>query len=100
MPPPPSPELIDGEEEYVVEKILDSRMFRQHLQYLVKWDGYGAEGNTWEYSENVENAPEKVADFHAQNKPGHPMPHMTHGLWLDPFPTHPFHDTNIRSMFF
>jgi hypothetical protein len=26
-PPPPSPELIDGEEEYVVEKILDSRMF-------------------------------------------------------------------------
>jgi len=25
--PPPPPELIDGEEEYVVEKILNSRMF-------------------------------------------------------------------------
>jgi hypothetical protein len=25
------------------------------------------EGNTWEYSENVENALEKVMDFHAQN---------------------------------
>jgi hypothetical protein len=25
-PPPPPPELIDGEEEYVVEKILDSRI--------------------------------------------------------------------------
>jgi hypothetical protein len=42
-------------------------MFQQHLQYLVKWGGYGVEGNTWEYSENVENAPEKVADCHAQN---------------------------------
>jgi hypothetical protein len=67
VPPPPPPELIDGEEEYVVEEILDSRMFQWWLQYLVKWDGYSVEGNTWEYSENVENALEKVADFHAQN---------------------------------
>jgi hypothetical protein len=38
----PTPELIDGEEEYSVEKILDSRHFgrRWHLQYLVKWEGY------------------------------------------------------------
>jgi hypothetical protein len=67
VPPPPPPELIDGEEEYVVEEILDSRMFRRRLQYLVKWEGYGVEGNTWEYSENVENAPEKVADFHTRH---------------------------------
>jgi hypothetical protein len=35
----PAPELIDGEEEYSVEKILDSRHFgrRWRLQYLVKW---------------------------------------------------------------
>jgi hypothetical protein len=67
VPPPPPLELIDGEEKYIFEKILDSRMFQQCLQYLVKWNSYGAEGNTWEYSENVKNAPEKVADFHAQN---------------------------------
>jgi hypothetical protein len=38
----PAPELIDGEEEYSVEKILDSRHFgrRRRLQYLVKWEGY------------------------------------------------------------
>ena len=65
--PPPPPELIDGEEEYVVEEILNSRMFRRRLQYLVKWEGYGVEGNTWEYSENVDNAPEKVAEFHQRN---------------------------------
>jgi hypothetical protein len=38
----PAPELIDGEEEYSVEKILDSQRFgrRWRLQYLVKWEGY------------------------------------------------------------
>jgi len=69
--PPPPPELVDGEEEYVVEKILNSRMFRWKLQYLVKWEGYGIEGNTWEYSENLNHAPEKVTEFHTKN-PGAP----------------------------
>jgi len=62
--PLPPPELIDGEEEYIVEKILNSRMFRRKLQYLVKWEGYGIEVNTWEYLENFNHAPEKVTEFH------------------------------------
>jgi len=65
--PPPPPELVDGEEEYLVDEILNSRMFRRKLQYLVRWEGYGVEHNTWEYAENVDNALEKVADFHAKN---------------------------------
>ena len=69
--PPPLPELVDGEEEYIVEEILNSRMFRQKLQYLVKWKGYGIEGNTWEYLENLTHAPEKVTEFHTRN-PGAP----------------------------
>jgi hypothetical protein len=38
----PPPDLVEGEEEYSVEKILDSWLFsrRQCLQYLVKWEGY------------------------------------------------------------
>ncbi|CAJ0965437.1 unnamed protein product [Ranitomeya imitator] len=44
---PPAPVLIDGELEYVVEKILDSRFSRRKLQYLVKWKGYGQEDNSW-----------------------------------------------------
>src|SRR6267378_4162722 len=67
VPPPPPPELINGEEEYVVEEIQDSRMFRRRLQYLVKWEGYGTEGNTWEYAEHVNNTPERVAEFHRRN---------------------------------
>ena len=62
---PPPLELIDGEEEYVVEQILDSRMLWHRLQYLVKWEGYGIENNTWEYAETLDNATEAVADFHS-----------------------------------
>ena len=54
-----------------MEEILNSRMFRRKLQYLVKWEGYGIEGNTWEYSENLAHAPEKVTEFHTRN-PGAP----------------------------
>ena len=54
-----------------MEKILNSRMFRRKLQYLVKWEGYRIEGNTWEYWENLNHAPEKVTEFHTKN-PGAP----------------------------
>ena len=46
LPPPLLPEIIDGEEEWVVAEILDSRMINQKLCYLVKWDGYGVEHNS------------------------------------------------------
>ena len=62
-PPPPPPEIIDGEEEWVVEEILDSQMMNRKLRYLVKWKDLGAEHNSWEPWDNV-HAPELVADFH------------------------------------
>jgi hypothetical protein len=64
----PAPELIDGEEEYSVEKILDSRRFgrRQCLQYLVKWEGYLDSDNMWVDKDDV-SADDKVWDFKASN---------------------------------
>jgi hypothetical protein len=35
LPPPPL-EIVDGEEEWIIEKILDSKMMNQKLHYLVK----------------------------------------------------------------
>ena len=84
QPPPPPPELVDGEEEYIVEEILDSRMFRRKLQYLVRWEGYGVEHNSWEYSDHVSNAPEKVADFHIRH------PAAPHRIRAVTFGTIPF----------
>jgi len=51
----PPPDLIDGEEEYEVEAVLNHRMFghRRQVQYLIKWKGYPHSDNTWEPSENV-----------------------------------------------
>ena len=46
--PPLPPEIIDREEDWVVEEILDSKMINRKLKYLIKWEGYGIEHNSWE----------------------------------------------------
>jgi len=38
--PPPLPEIVDGEEEWVVEEILDSRMVNRKLCYLGQMGGF------------------------------------------------------------
>jgi hypothetical protein len=64
----PTPELINGEEEYTMEKILDSRHFgrRRRLQYLVKWEGYPDADNMWVDKDDV-FADDKVREFKASN---------------------------------
>jgi hypothetical protein len=64
----PTPELVDGEEEYSIEKILDSRHFgrRRRLQYLVKWEGYLDAENMWVDKDDV-FADDKVREFKASN---------------------------------
>jgi hypothetical protein len=60
----PPPELIDGEEEYQVERIMGHRKMGQgkKLQYLVKWAGYPDSDNTWEPVEQV-HAPDLIKDY-------------------------------------
>jgi len=55
VPPRPGPVIVDGEEEFVVEKILETREWRRKTQYLVKWKGYPRNEATWEPASNVEN---------------------------------------------
>jgi hypothetical protein len=64
----PTPELIDGEEEYSIEKILDSRCFsrRRQLQYLVKWEGYPDSDNMWVDKDDV-FAEDKIQEFKNSN---------------------------------
>ena len=38
--PEPPPIVIDGQDEWEVDKILDSRRHYQKLQYKVKWIGF------------------------------------------------------------
>ena len=65
-PPPPLPEIVDGEEEWVVEEILDSKVINRKLRYLVKWKDFGIEHNSWEPWDNV-HAPDLIADFYRKH---------------------------------
>ena len=68
--PPPPPVIVNGEQEWEVEEIINSRLFRNRFEYRVKWKGYGIEEASWEPKENV-NAPRLVAKFHREH-PGAP----------------------------
>jgi hypothetical protein len=65
---PPPPFIVEGEEEYELERIEDSRMFRHQLQYLVKWKGYNE--MSWEPAVNMDGL-KAIDEFHTQ-QPGKP----------------------------
>ena len=50
---PPPPVIKDGVKEYEVEHILDSQVFRNKLEYLVHWKGYGVEEEKWRPVEDI-----------------------------------------------
>jgi len=58
---PPPPVEVDGEEEYQVLSIQDSRMYRNRLQYLIRWVGY--DSLTWEPAKFVDGL-QAVGEFH------------------------------------
>jgi len=64
----PKPVIIEGEEEFEVEKILNKRMVRGKEKFLVRWKGYTAGEDTWENRENLENAKELVEEFKREHR--------------------------------
>jgi|SRR6266702_781798 len=64
----PPPDLVEGSEEYEVEKILDLRHFgrRCRPQYLVKWKGYPDLDNQWVNKEDV-FAEDAIREFENSN---------------------------------
>ena len=66
-PPPPDPLTVNGEEEYKVDHIRDSKLFNCTLKYLVHWKGYGEGEDTWEPASNLKHSPEKLWEFHTRH---------------------------------
>ena len=62
----PPPEIIDREEEYEVEIIIDDCYLRQgrkrKRQFLVKWKGYPQSENSWVSEEDM-HAPGLLTDY-------------------------------------
>ena len=62
IPPPAPPVEVEGEEEWEVESILDSRFFRRRLQYLVKWAGHDAP--SWNEEKDITHCEDLLREYH------------------------------------
>jgi hypothetical protein len=65
--PPPVPVELDGELEYYVEAVLQHQGKPGARQYLIRWQGYGPEHDTWEPEHNVEDVA-VVHDYRVKHK--------------------------------
>jgi len=64
---PPPPIQIEGEDEYELDDIIDSRLHYNELQYRAKWKGYSPEHDkVWYPPENFNNAEHTVLRFHGR----------------------------------
>jgi len=63
--PPP---IIDSEEEYKIENILEAQCFgkKRKLQYLMHWKGYPHSDDQWIDHKDL-NTPDLLADFYLSN---------------------------------
>jgi Chromo (CHRromatin Organisation MOdifier) domain len=61
----PPPDIIDGEPEWEVEKIIKSHFHgqRHNLQFLVRWKGFPPSEDSW-VLESEMSAPDLIADFY------------------------------------
>jgi len=67
---PPAPVEVDGDYEYQVERVEDSSVYRNQLQYLVWWMGY--DQMTWEPARDVDGL--QALDAFHRNYPEKPGP--------------------------
>ena len=59
----PAPVIIEGEEEWKVERILNKQQIREKDKYLVYWKRFTVESDTWKERENLKNTKEAIKEF-------------------------------------
>jgi hypothetical protein len=85
LPTAPPPIELEGEQEYEVDEILDSRIGKdseghKELQYLIRWKGYDEDEDGWEPVEFLENAKKLITKFHK----AHPAaPRRINATWTN-----------------
>ena len=66
MRPPPPLDIVEGEERYEVEEVINSWFYYQKLQFLVKWKVYGHKENSWLLERDIDTV-DLIADFYTAN---------------------------------
>jgi hypothetical protein len=65
--PPPPTVVVDGEQEFVVQSILAHRLVKRgrsvKTQFLIRWQGYAPEHDTWEPESNLTNCPDIIKAY-------------------------------------
>jgi len=75
---PHPPIQIEGEDEYELDGIIDSRLYYNKLQYRAQWKGYSPEHDKVSYTtESFNNAEHTVQRFH-RRYPGKPTVDTRH----------------------
>jgi hypothetical protein len=67
--PEPLPELIEENEEYEVDRIINSRRQgkKKKLQFLIHWKGYSTAHDSWEDATDI-FAPKKVEEYYQRKR--------------------------------
>lgn len=70
----PQPEIINDEPEYEIGEILDVRKNGTKFEYLIRWDGYAEDEDTWEpFGPGLVGASEFIKEYYEAN-PEQPQP--------------------------
>lgn len=68
-PQTPHDKAVDNaEKEYVVEKILGEKQEFYEKLFLIKWEGFDDDQNTWEPIEHLAGCRDKIADYRKRRK--------------------------------
>src|SRR5258708_14233069 len=73
LDPCPNPILVNGNEEYEVESIVDSKYRYRCLHYLIKLKAWPDSNTEWLPADHLPNASEVTRDFH-DHQPSRPTP--------------------------
>ena len=59
---------VDTEDKplYTIDKIINSRRFSSGVKYLIRWEGYSEDNDTWEPMENLstDSIKQLLIEFH------------------------------------
>ena len=61
--PKPPPDLIAGEEEYEIDRILRHRRTIRNRFFLIRWKGYSAEEDSWIPEESLSHTTEVLQEY-------------------------------------
>jgi RNase H-like domain found in reverse transcriptase/Reverse transcriptase (RNA-dependent DNA polymerase)/Integrase zinc binding domain/Chromo (CHRromatin Organisation MOdifier) domain/Retroviral aspartyl protease len=64
----PPPDIVEGQEEFEAESILEHRTRRNRREFLVLWKGYPHEDATWEPASNLTHSPLVLQKYKRENR--------------------------------